>query len=85
MNLEQYLTEGIENIVKSAIKSTFSNPRASVFLAKYALSAKKAAKLRKEAATKGEHIPSFLIASITAQCNLHCAGCYARATNTCSD
>lgn len=26
----------------------------------------------------GEHIPPFLIASITSQCNLHCAGCYSR-------
>jgi MoaA/NifB/PqqE/SkfB family radical SAM enzyme len=27
----------------------------------------------------GEHIPSFLIASVTADCNLRCAGCYDRA------
>ena len=84
-NLEQYLTDGVENIVKSAIKAMPGSPRESLFLARYALCANKAAKLRKNAAQNDEHIPSFLIASITAQCNLHCAGCYARANHTCSD
>ena len=27
---------------------------------------------------EGLHVPSFLIASITSACNLHCAGCYSR-------
>ena len=27
----------------------------------------------------------FLIASITSNCNLHCAGCYARSNDACSD
>ena len=30
-------------------------------------------------------MPAFLIASITSQCNLHCAGCYARSLDTCTD
>ena len=33
----------------------------------------------------GEHIPSFLIASITSQCNLHCAGCYSRCNHATID
>lgn len=85
LNLEQYLTKGIENIVKSALKSTLDNPRESLFLARYALAAKKAARLRAEAEQSGEHIPGFLIASIAEQCNLHCFGCYARANHSCSD
>ena len=34
---------------------------------------------------QGEHIPAFLIASITSSCNLHCKGCYARANKSCQD
>lgn len=84
-NLEHYLSNGVENIVKGALKATLSDPKESIFMAKYALSSKYARKLRTEAAEKGEHIPPFLIASITSQCNLHCAGCYARSNHSCQD
>ena len=33
----------------------------------------------------GEHIPPFLIASITSKCNLHCAGCYSRCSHATVD
>ena len=33
----------------------------------------------------GEHIPPFLIASITSKCNLHCAGCYSRCNHATVD
>ena len=33
-NLEEYLAEGAEIIVKDAIKATFRNPKESLFLAK---------------------------------------------------
>lgn len=83
--LERYLTGGVENIVKGAIRATLKDPAESIFMAKYAHSSKKASRLRQEAEERGEHIPPFLIASITSQCNLHCAGCYARSNHTCSD
>ena len=53
---------------------------------KFASAGKKASKKRAEAEKAGEHIPPFLISSITSGCNLHCAGCYSRsngATNDC--
>lgn len=84
-NLEKYLSNGVENIVKGALKATLSDPKESIFMAKYALASKHARKLRMEAEQKGEHIPPFLIASITSQCNLHCAGCYARSNHSCQD
>ena len=31
------------------------------------------------------HVPAFLIASITSQCNLHCAGCYSRCNHATVD
>jgi len=77
-NLEQYLNNGIESLVKDAVRKTLKNPKETEFLVKYGLSVKKAEALRHKAAERGEHIPSFLIASITKQCNLNCAGCYDR-------
>lgn len=84
-NLESYLTNGVENIVKSALKATAKNPKESIFMVQYAAQSKKAAKKRRLAEESGEHIPPFLIASITSSCNLHCAGCYARANQACHD
>lgn len=84
-NLERYLTNGVENIVKGAIKATLSNPQESVFMAQFAIASKAASRKRFEAENQGEHIPPFLIASITSSCNLHCAGCYSRANQACSD
>ncbi|MDO4622289.1 MAG: radical SAM protein [Eubacteriales bacterium] len=84
-NIERYLSNGVEKIVKNALKASFSNPRESIFMAKYAHSAKKAIDLRRSAEENGEHIPPFLIASITSSCNLHCAGCYSRANHACKD
>lgn len=85
LNLNKYLYGGIERIIKGAMKATLQNPKESIFLGKYAIASKKAAKLREEYERKQIHIPSFLIASITTACNLHCAGCYARANHSCSD
>lgn len=84
-NLEKYLTGGVENIVKGAIKATLSNPQESIFMAKYAFSSKESSKKRAQAEENGEHIPPFLIASITSKCNLHCTGCYARTNQACVD
>jgi len=84
-DLEKYLSRGVEQLVSDALKATLKRPKQSLFLAQYALSAKKAAVIRDGYANKGGHIPPFLIASITSSCNLHCAGCYARAGKTCTD
>lgn len=84
-NLEAYLSNGVENIVNSAIRASISNPKESLFMAKFALASKNARRLRQNAECNGEHIPPFLIASITSQCNLYCTGCYARANHSCHD
>ncbi len=84
-NLEEYMTAGVERIVKDAIRATLQDPRESAFMARFAISCRKAAANRALWEEKGEHIPAFLIASITSSCNLHCAGCYARVNKMCSD
>ncbi len=77
-DLESYLNKGIETLVRDIIKTTARNPKESVYFAKAALASKKAAGRRHKLENSGEHIPSFLIASITESCNLSCVGCYDR-------
>lgn len=81
--LEQYLSDGIQALIQDAFRATFRNPKESAFWAKYALASKHAQSRRHKAEKEGEHIPSFLIASITGSCNLRCAGCYDRANQPC--
>ena len=84
-DLQEYLSEGVEQIVKDAVRATLRNPRESAFMAKFALSSALAAQRRKALEKEGLHVPSYLIASITSSCNLHCAGCYSRYANATQD
>lgn len=84
-NLQEYLSREIEGLVAHVAKATLKNPRESAFLLKFAVAAAAASKKRREAEARGLHIPSFLIASVTSQCNLHCAGCYSRCTRATVD
>lgn len=84
-NLEAYLADGVESLVRDALRATCHNPRQSAFFARFALASNAAQKRRQHYFEAGRHVPAFLIASITTACNLHCAGCYARANHTCSD
>lgn len=84
-DLQDYLAEGVESIVKDAMKATLKNPKESMYLLKFSKSAKKATKTRQKYMQNGQNIPVFLIASITSSCNLHCTGCYSRANDACSD
>ncbi len=85
--LEDYLRDGVAGIIRDLSKLSARNPKESIFMLKYALAGKKAAARREAAIKRGEHIPPFLIASVTSACNLHCEGCYARARdiNGCED
>lgn len=85
MDLQEYMTAGVENIMKNAVKVTLTNPAQSIFMTRFAVAAKASSKKRAMSEKEGEHIPAFLIASITSSCNLHCAGCYARAAHSCAD
>ena len=84
-DIQEYLTEGVERVVSEAVMATHKNPKESVFMAKFALASRAASKKRRKAEDSGEHIPPFLIASITSSCNLHCAGCYSRCNNATVD
>ena len=84
-DIQEYMTQGVERIVSEALRATLKNPRQSAFLLKFAAASRAASKKRQKAEQKGEHIPPFLIASITSKCNLHCAGCYSRCNHATAD
>lgn len=84
-NIQEYMSNGVANVIKSAVKATLKNPKEALFMADFALATKKASDKRKKAEKNGERIPAFLISSITSSCNLHCAGCYSRQNQACSD
>lgn len=84
-DIQSYMTKGVERVVSDALKATFKDPKESAFMLKFAAASKAASGKRKKAALHGEHIPAFLIASITSQCNLHCAGCYSRCNHATVD
>ena len=84
-DIREYMTKGVESIVAASLKATLKDPRESAFMVKFAAASKKASKRRAEAEKSGEHIPPFLIASITSSCNLHCAGCYSRCNHATAD
>lgn len=84
-NIQEYLANGAEQIVKNAISATFRNPKETLFLTKFIKYSHKATKIRKEYEKNDINIPAFLIASITSNCNLHCAGCYSRVNDNSSD
>ena len=84
-NLESYLTNGVVGIVKNIVKASAKNPAQSIFMMSYMVHNREANEKRRESEERGEHIPPFLIASITSKCNLHCQGCYARANKSCMD
>jgi len=84
-DLAAYLTGGVENIVKNILRATLKDPRESAFMLKYSAASREASKRRAACEKAGEHVPPFLIASLTSSCNLHCAGCYARHNNACCD
>ena len=84
-DLEKYLTAGVEDVVKGMVRSAVFHPAEAAFMAKFALESQRAAQRRHTYEEQGEHVPTYLICSVTSLCNLHCAGCYARSLDTCED
>lgn len=84
-DLQAYLTKGVEKTVSEILKATFQNPKESAFMLRFAAASKAASAKRKAKEKEGEHIPPFLVASITSSCNLHCAHCYSRCVNATVD
>ena len=84
-DIQEYMTKGVERVVADAVRATLKNPKESAFMLGFAKASSRASTKRKKAEQLGEHIPPFLIASITSKCNLHCAGCYSRCNHATVD
>lgn len=84
-DLNTFMGNGIRNIVETAGRFYMGNFKGRAFLYRLVSSLGKDAKIRENYEEEGVHVPPFLISSITNNCNLHCAGCYARANGSCSD
>ena len=85
MNIQRYMTRGVVRVVTDSLRATARNEKESAFMRRFARATRAASKKRAAAERGSEHIPPFLIASITSACNLHCAGCYSRSSNACCD
>jgi len=85
MNLNLFMQNGIAGIMKKSGRYYLTNRKGLSFMTGALPQLKRSASLRKANESDGIHIPPFLIASIASQCNLHCAGCYARAGGVCCE
>ena len=85
MNLNDYMEQGIRSIAETLSNFYLSDSEGSNFLMSFVSSLENSAKIRSGHEEHGRHIPPFLIASIASQCNLRCAGCYARADGMCAE
>ncbi|MBC3796075.1 radical SAM/SPASM domain-containing protein [Acetobacterium tundrae] len=83
MNLNIMMDLGMTQIMKTAGRFYMNNARGRAFLRCMLPEMAKSTAIRKQQEKKGLHVPPFLIASIASQCNLRCAGCYARAGGGC--
>ncbi|KAA6339310.1 radical SAM protein [termite gut metagenome] len=81
--LNIYMNQSIERLIKNTLKATFANPQATTFVLKMQKVIVEAQKKRENYEISGTHIPAFLISSITDNCNLFCSGCYARSNGIC--
>ena len=84
-DIQEYMTRGVERVVADAVRATLKNPKESAYMARFAMASKSASGKRKKMEENGEHVPPFLIASITSSCNLHCSGCYSRCNSATED
>ncbi|MBQ6606421.1 MAG: radical SAM protein [Firmicutes bacterium] len=85
IDLQDYLTRGVEKVVADSLRATLRHPKESTFMLRFAAASRKASRRRAALEKEGEHIPTFIMASITSNCNLHCAGCYSRCTKATLD
>ncbi len=72
----------IRSLVRRALFVAASRPASALALLRVAFKQGKAARARSRHRANGLSVPAFIIASVTRRCNLNCAGCYSRASET---
>lgn len=84
LNLNRFMDDGIQNLLQIAGRFYLTDLKGQAFMLRMASALRKSARRRAAHEKDGVHVPPFLIASIASSCNLHCAGCYARANGGCA-
>ncbi len=58
-DLEQYLSRGVEDIVRGILKASLQNPNGGAFLARYALASRRSAELRRRRSRRASTFRPF--------------------------
>ena len=82
MDLNRFMSDGVKSIITIASRYYLNDSRGRAWLAGAAIGMRKAQSTRDRHEAAGLHVPPYLIASISSDCNLYCIGCYARANGT---
>ncbi len=83
IDLSEYMRVNIRVLIRQAIQASRKDPRELFFLLRYAKASRRAYRKREALEKQGKHVPPFLIASITQDCNLRCKGCYSLENSAC--
>ena len=59
LNIQEYLANCVDAIVKDSIRISLKNPKESLFILKFSKYAKKASKIRDKYNKNGQNIPVF--------------------------
>lgn len=73
------MNANLVRLFRAGLRVTSGSPRRLVFALRTLLAQRAAVRRRARWIKRGVHVPPYLIVSVTARCNLHCRGCYARA------
>ncbi|MEI6100620.1 MAG: radical SAM protein [Eubacteriales bacterium] len=83
IDLTEYMRVNIKILLRQVMHASLRDPRELFFLLRCGIASRRAYRAREKFEKQGKHIPPFLIASITQDCNLHCKGCYAMENKPC--
>ncbi|RJP59985.1 MAG: radical SAM protein [Candidatus Auribacter fodinae] len=72
------LNKSIIRLFRRALTASGFSPAAWLFIARTIIRQYRAQRIRSGWQAEGFHVPPFMIASITKQCNLKCTGCYGK-------
>lgn len=73
------LSAAIADLVRNGARITLASPRTSLSLLRRLGHLQRAARVRRRWERAGTHVPPLIMNTVTGECNLNCAGCYARA------
>ncbi len=78
LNYTEWFNEHFKIGLKQVLKFSLDNPRMAAFMAAKLVRFYFASRRRQHWKDQGLLVPPMLIYSVTSQCNLDCAGCYAK-------